>query len=379
MEGKEPMSQNLEVYRARLNEACLYIVVVEALLFGSVWSMFEVSGIPYLFLYWGFVLVGLVKICFQKNTWKEWLVIGVLWILAVLSWRGSEDKTPLLLVLGICCSKELNLDRLIKIDLAARFVASALLIVIPLLGICANHISYQGDRVRMYFGWLAPGGMGLTFLVICVEWMYLRHLNFKWYDYAGIGALWLFEHLTGNARTTDMIMAVLFMVEILAVLLKKWRPEFEQYRLWALGCVGSLAAAVLFPIVGIGYYRHTLLDPAQSPNNLLSRFLMPGWFLSEHGLTLFGSPYDDSVYDYLDMYFGYAALHLGIVIAIVVLVLMIRTIIYGCRTKNEKLLLFFMFVLLRSTMESEHFTLVYAFFPLLLGVSIWERQDEQKQ
>lgn len=100
-------------------------------------------------------------------------------------------------------------------------------------------------------------------------------------------------------------------------------------------------------------------------------------FYDAHGLTLFGSPYNPEIFDYLDMLFAYLTLHMGIVLALVVLVLMVRTIWYGYRTKDEKLLLFFLFVLLRSTIESEHFTLVYAFFPVLLGLSVWEQNGAE--
>lgn len=360
----------------KINDFLLYILVVEFLLFGTVWDMFKVSGLLYLFLYWGFVLIGLVKICLQKNTWKEWLAIIILWILAVLSWRGSDDKTPLLMVLGICCSKNVKLDSLIKVDLIGRLTATVLLIVLPTLGLCGDGIWEAGGRIRRYFGWISPGGMGLTFLVIFMEWMYLRHLKFRWYDYVGICLLWLFEHETGNARTTDVIVVVLLLAEILAAMLHKWRPQIEQYKIWAAGCIGALIAAMAFPFIGVQLYLKNPVDMSTVTNNILSRFLMPGWFYENHGFTLFGSPYNDEVYDWLDMYFGYAVLHLGIVMAVVVLILMVRTILYGYRTKNEKLLLFFMLVLLRSTMESEHFTLVYAFFPILLGLSIWENRRE---
>lgn len=46
-------------------------------------------------------------------------------------------------------------------------------------------------------------------------------------------------------------------------------------------------------------------------------------------------------------------------------------LIYGYRRKDEKYLILLLFVLLRSTMESEHLNLIYSWFPVLLGMAVW--------
>lgn len=359
-------------------EILFYIVLTGLLLYGNIWATYGVSGVLYIVLFYGFVLLGWGKVVLQKNTMKEWALIGVLGVLSVISWRVSQDKTPVLLALGILGSKNLKLDRLVKISLISNIFISGVLIAVPLLGIEPMYMTQQGDRIRYFFNWNCPGAMGLTALVICMEWMYLRHLKFRWFDYAGICTVWMFEHFTGNARTTDVIMVVLLASEFFSTLLARKKPEWEQYRLWALGCCVALLASLVLPVIGVKMYLANPVDMSVSTSNFLSRFLQPGRFFEAHGMTLFGTPYDPNVYDYLDMYFGYVTLHLGIVMAVIVLILMIRTIIWAYKNKKEKLLMFFMFVLLRSTIESEHFTLVYAFFPVLLGMSLWEQKNEQQ-
>ena len=59
----------------KLNEYLWYVILVEFQLFGAVWAMMDVSGKPYLLLYWGFVALALVKLCIQENGWKEWILI----------------------------------------------------------------------------------------------------------------------------------------------------------------------------------------------------------------------------------------------------------------------------------------------------------------
>ena len=125
---------NRQVLHRKLNEYLLYVILVEFQLFGTVWAMMNVSGKPYLLLYWGFVALALVKLCIQGNSWKEWILIIAFGIVSVLSFRNSQDKTPLLLMLGVCCSKDMNLEKFLKVDLIGRVVSAVLLIALPLAG-----------------------------------------------------------------------------------------------------------------------------------------------------------------------------------------------------------------------------------------------------
>ena len=125
-EEEKQMIEKIENLRQKLDILFLFVVVVEFQLFGTVWAMMNVSGKPYLLLYWGFVALALAKLCIQKNSWKEWLMIAALMVLGVLSWHGSDDKTPLLLMLGVCMSKDVELDRLLKVDLICRICSTCL-------------------------------------------------------------------------------------------------------------------------------------------------------------------------------------------------------------------------------------------------------------
>lgn len=360
----------------RINEILLYVIMIEFHLFGSVWAMINVRGIPYLLLYWGFVGLALLKLCIQGNTWKEWLFIIGFGVIAVCSWKGSDDKTPLLLMLGVCCSKGVNLDRLIKIDLIVRIFSTISLIVLPVVGLAANHAHvWHTGRYRDYFGWEAPNGMGLAILIICMEWMFLRHLRFKWYDYAGMLLLNIFLNYTANSRFAELLIMGVIAAEFVSSIWEKTKLSDREYLLWTAGCAGALALAVLAPLSAIILYIYQNAFLMGLKGSLLSRFQIAGKFYAVNGISLFGHPYNPEVYDYLDMSFAYLSLHLGIAIALIVFVLMIGTIVRSYQRKDTKLLLIFMFVLLRSVFESEHFTLVYSFFPILLGTAVWNQES----
>lgn len=101
--------------QTKVNEYLWYIILIEFQLFGTVWAMMNVSGKPYLLLYWGFV--------------------------------------ALLLILDMCCSKDMNLEKFLKVDLVGRVVSAILLIALPLAGLYENKNFYSREIYRTYFGW----------------------------------------------------------------------------------------------------------------------------------------------------------------------------------------------------------------------------------
>lgn len=368
----------------KINEILLYALIVEFQLYGSVWAMLNVTGIPYMFLYWGFVGLGLIKLCIQRNNWKEWLFTAFFGVLAICCWRSSLDKAPLLMMLAVCCSKHVKLDRVIKIDLIARLVSTSIMILFPLFGICENKMRYEREVNRIYFGWEAPNGMGLAFLVIGMEWMYLRHRRFRWFDYSGIAAMILLLHFTANSRSSELLLALILFVEATGRLRERYMKRLEEYRLWTLGCVIALPVSLLVPLLALLWYRFGKDTLMRLEGTFIARFQFPGMLWAEHGLTLFGSPYDSGFYNYLDMFFAYLIIHLGVLMAAVFLILIARAIWYGYKKKDEKLMLFLLIILIRGMVESEHFNFVYAFFPVLLGMAfwdwrIWKQKDGKEQ
>ena len=355
----------------KLNEYLWYICLIEFQLFGTLWAMMNVSGKPYLLLYWGFVALALAKLCIQVNSWKEWILIIAFGIVSVLSFRNSQDKTPLLLMLGVCCSKDMNLGKFLKVDLVGCVVSAALLIVLPLAGFYENKVFFARDIYRTCFGWQVPNGMGFSFTVMALEWMYLRHRRFRWYDYAGIFAMIIFVDRTANSRTAELLMLGILAVELFCTCFEKKKPGFNLYKLCGAGCWLALAADV--GCLGLAMWLYFFNQPVWNglQSTLTSRFRLPGEYFAAHGISLFGSPYNPDVYDYLDILFGYLTLHLGVIIAVIVFGLFVISIIYGYRRKDEKYLILLLFVLLRSTMESEHLNLIYSWFPVLLGMAVW--------
>ena len=221
--------------------------------------------------------------------------------------------------------------------------------------------------------------MGFSFTVMALEWMYLRHRRFRWYDYVGILAMVLFLDWTANSRTAELLMLGILIVELFCAWFEKKRPEKNLYKLCTFGCVGALGLDLVAfgTAMWLYFFNQPVWNSLQS--TLASRFRFPGEYFAAHGISLFGSPYNPDIYDYLDILFGYLTLHLGVVIAGIVFALFVISIIYGYRRKDEKYLILLLIVLLRSTMESEHLNLIYSWFPVLLGMAVWRVRDKCRE
>ena len=364
---------------SKCNEYLLYAIIVEFQLFGTVWAMMDVAGKPYLLLYWGFVALALVKLCIQGNSWREWILIIIFGIISVLSFRSSQDKTPLLLMLGVCCSKDVKLDKLLQVDLIGRLVSTVLLIALPLAGLYENKVFFARDIYRTCFGWQAPNGMGFSFTVMAMEWMYLRHRRFKWFDYAGIFVMVLFLDRTANSRTAELLMLGILAVEFISTYAKKLKSKDDLYKVWTACCMIALIIAVLAFVsaIVIYYFNQPLWNTFES--TLMKRLRKPGLFLGNHGWSLFGRPYSEEIDEYLDILFAYLTLHLGIIVAGIVLILFIKAILYGYKKMDERYLLLLLFAISRSIVESEHLTLVYSWFPILFGMAIFDSQKTKTE
>ena len=56
-----------------------------------------------------------------------------------------------------------------------------------------------------------------------------------------------------------------------------------------------------------------------------------------------------------------------------------RQILYGHKKMDERYLLLLLFVISRSIIESEHLTLVYSWFPALLGMAMFDSQKTKTE
>lgn len=360
-----------------INEILLLVVLEGFFLYGVAMELIEYPGLlftyPYLFL----MLLAGVRICMQGNDWKEWLFTAALGVVALFSYRSTGDRAVLAISLLICCVKDIRLDRLLKVDLGVRIGTAMLYIFLPFTGVIANHVNEMiGGRPRTFFGWFHPNGMGKSLMMICMEWAYVRHGRFRWYDYAGMTGLVIFLDLTANSRTAELLILGMLFLEAVSEIWK--RKKKEICAIWSGLTVSALIGAMLLPVFAVTFFGRFADGILERTGTVGSRLYLTWEFVQVHGITLFGSAYTPGSGEYLDMLFANAVFLRGIAFGLIVIALSILSVRYAYRKRDERYLLLLFVFFAYGMMESEHLNPIYAFFPILLGIPVFEQGDGGK-
>lgn len=366
-----------EKKKDKVNELLVCLIVAGFYLYGAAIMPVENPGV--LFRLWLLGVMGLatLKICIQKNTFMQWGLFILLMVVSVLCYRTTYDRVPILFALGVCCVKDINLDKVIKVDLAARLACILAYLILPYAGLIENHVNQlQGGRYRTWFGWGNANGMGIAFLFFCMDWIYLKHLKMKWYDYLGIGCIIIFCDLTANSRTAEAILAALLIYEFAA---GKWiQSEDARNKVMFALSLAALALAVALPLYS--FIQYPLADMGIQlpfPETVKGRLELTKMFYDNHGLTPFGASYVGI--EYLDMLFACVWLSRGWILGGITLLLFIAANFWGYKKKNEKYLLLMFVMALYGTMESEHFSPIHSILPMLLGMPVFDRDTKSEE
>ena len=350
----------------------LGIVFIEGLLiYGIAMDLIEYPGLWYTYPYLILLMVGVIKICLQANTWKEWLLTVGLLTVGYLSWKGSTDRSSLLFMLAVCCCKYIQLEKVVKADICVRIGSLIFRVIFGCVGVLPNNINVIiGGRPRTFFSWGHPNGMGLFFLMLCMDWIYLRHKKMKWFEYIGIVLLVVFLDMTANSRTTELVILVVLVLEGTGWFL--WKKGQSDCLFWKLVSVGSLGISVLMPVMGVIICQMFGVARAVTIGTLGDRFMFTYGFLNDHGISLFGKPYTEGTYEYLDILFANCFLYRGIIFGVIVLLLAIVALKVLFKKHDNRYLLILLAMFLFGVAEQEHVNLIYSMFPILLGIPMWE-------
>ncbi|MCD8363515.1 MAG: hypothetical protein LUC98_11280 [Lachnospiraceae bacterium] len=328
-------------------------------------------------LYFMYLLV-LIKVVIQKKNWLEWLVTAGLLGFVELTRITTQTNAVLWFAAGLLIAKDIDLARVLKTDLLTRIVMAAALLVLPLSGLYPLYIKdWGGDRVRYSFGWSHPNEMGLFFLMLCVSWVYLRYKKWCWKDNAVMLLLLVFLDCLPNSRTSEIsILLLLVLVNFSSFLKRRVPDDGARLRLWkTLGLLSILGVCILSFVLFIGYSDEITIFQ-YIPSTMRGRFYLAHRFWSEQGFSLLGQVFDSGAYGYLDMLYAYLSLNMGILVMIGVLFLNVLTAWRAGKDGNEGLLIVLIAFQAYGLMEHEHFKIIYSFYPLLLGYSLWPTAGE---
>lgn len=271
---------------------------------------------------------------------KDLLYIFLLVILSIVLVYKTNDYTFLKLMLFIVSFKDMNFEKVIKVDLYYRGFLIALVFILFFVGIAPDKIFAFGDTIRHSFGFTNPNTLGMYFLIICFDLLYLnKDKNSLKKTMLISGIIILVNYLSGS-RTVTLILLILI---IFIWIIRKKEQVFEIHFLKAFITNSALIFAILTFIFSYLYKYEN--DMAINLNNLLSNRLENILYCSANIVpSLFGS--NISILERtLDSSYAYSLYGYGIILSIV-LILMFRKLFKVLYKEKDYLLITIMFLFL---------------------------------
>lgn len=313
----------------------------------------------------------LLKNILQKNSILDWIFLIILLYLCRKSYQYNFDFYNIFgTMMFLFCAKNIDLHKIIKLDLYIRIIRSILFFTLPFMGLMINEVNvWIGGRTRTFFGWTHPNMMGLDFLLLAMDIMYLRKECKKWYDCILYAVFIIFLDRTANSRTAEAIIAMLIAIHLLSIVI----PKNWFHKMMVLFTSGAFLLCVGIPFIGSYLYIHKPELFLQHDGTMLSRIqLTTTFYLRNGGFGFYGFPIEDQ--DCLDMMFSYIGLHWGIAAFIIISSAIIYAIYKAAREKHTSFLILLFFLLIYGCAETAHIYPVYSYFSLLLGYYIMNRK-----
>ena len=313
------------------------------------------------------LILLLVKVILQKNSVLDCFFLIVLLYLCYKSYQYNYDFYNIFgTMMFLCCAKNIEIKKIVKLDLYVRIVRSALFLTLPFMGLMINKINvWIGGRTRTFFGWTPANMMGLDFLLLAMDIMYLRKECKKWYDCILYAGFIIFLDLTANSRTAEAVIAMLIVIHLLSIVI----PKNWFHKMMVLFTSGAFLLCVCIPFIGSYLYIRKPELFLQHDGTMLSRIqLTTTFYLRNGGVGFYGFPIEDE--DCLDMMFSYIGLHWGIA-AFIIIVAAITYAIYKASSEQNTVFLVLLFsFLVYGWAEVAPIYPVYSYFSLLLGYYI---------
>ena len=313
------------------------------------------------------LILLLVKVILQKNSVLDCFFLIVLLYLCYKSYQYNYDFYNIFgTMMFLCCAKNIEIKKIVKLDLYVRIVRSALFLTLPFMGLMINKINvWIGGRTRTFFGWTHANMMGLDFLLLAMDIMYLRKECKKWYDCILYAGFIIFLDLTANSRTAEAVIAMLIVIHLLSIVI----PKNWFHKMMVLFTSGAFLLCVCIPFIGSYLYIRKPELFLQHDGTMLSRIqLTTTFYLRNGGVGFYGFPIEGE--DCLDMMFSYIGLHWGIA-AFIIIVAAITYAIYKASSEQNTVFLVLLFsFLVYGLAEVAPIYPVYSYFSLLLGYYI---------
>ena len=183
-----------------------------------------------------------------ERRWQPVLAALVLVHTAFASWHGDDVWFFLAALVGLG-AKDIDLHRALRIYLVA---AVAGLLFVQLLHFVTPLMPYNFYCRNWDFGYGHYNGFGARLVGVFFAWAWLRHDRMRWFDWAGLAALFVFTYKVPGSRGAAGAMAAL----LLLFAVQRFLPRLFDNRIWY-----SLVLALPIVLAGFSLYAGYVYNP----------------------------------------------------------------------------------------------------------------------
>ena len=150
---------------------CIYNLLFQKSELSSMFNSDIIEKVVYLI-----VLIALIiKIISTTSTIKKStlaLIIIFMFIVAISAFN-SDAKLLIFQILIIICAKDIDFNKIIKLDLIIKIISVILLFTLSKAEMINNYQTINNGLIKTAYGWQHPNMFGATILTICIEIIYL--------------------------------------------------------------------------------------------------------------------------------------------------------------------------------------------------------------
>lgn len=227
------------------------------------------------------------KMLLTKWTKKDLVHCLLLYLLGIAVMFCSETTTFLLSIFCITAVKNLDIKRVLKINLTVRGLIFIVRTTIAMLGYADMQLIYRYDangvplaRYALGYGHPNTAQFELLMITILVFWIYFERIKIYHYIMALAYNLFIFQYT--NSRTS-MVVCILFLLGALAIS-RKWGMIFCRIinacadKSWSIGMLFSI----------LGCFAYIYIPAFRKLDTFSARFHTGSLTIRENSLPLFG-------------------------------------------------------------------------------------------
>ncbi|MFQ6838317.1 MAG: hypothetical protein ACLRSU_12470 [Thomasclavelia spiroformis] len=279
--------------------------------------------------YVGLFVVSIFK-RFKLNTALKLIVVFLLCGCVYFYAYNLILIKTLLLVLA---SKDINIDRNLKINFYIRIFLIISVIILFYYGKTDDYIMIRNNQIiRSGMGFGHPNTFAGTIFSSFMIWCYFKLYKMRWYNYVLAVTFIIFIDILCNSRTAEFVM----IISLILLFFAQTFPRFLTSHIFKFFMYIEFVFMTVLSLIGVFLYRGRgdlglLID-----NLLTGRLRLANSFLEKYGITLFGNKIEfissriaieENTYTWvLDNMYLYILVHLGI-IAFILIFLVLKKII----------------------------------------------------